>query len=341
MITSRDRTIRTLNHEPVDRAPRDLRAAPGVAMLRGDELEEMRFRYSSDIVEPEFSRPRGQRARGTPFTVGTYTDAWGCTYTVRDRGAVGRLVHSPLADLSAMADYELPLELLAGQCTSEVNRSCASTSRFVLARAEVNPFERLGLLRGNEAALVDMAASTKPIRRLLAMIHDFFCREMEFWAATDVDGVAFSDTIGLQSALRIESGVWRNLLRPLYRDYVDILHRSDKFVFFTSGANITPVFGDLVEIGVDAVNCPMSSADLEQLSRRFRGEVTFWGEIDRHRLLPFGTPDDVRKAVFEIRRELDFGSGGVIAQCQWEPDVPFENVVALFEQWLEPMLAHA
>ena len=41
MTTSRERVIRTLNHEPVDRTPRDLWASPSTETSRGDELDEM------------------------------------------------------------------------------------------------------------------------------------------------------------------------------------------------------------------------------------------------------------------------------------------------------------
>ena len=42
-----------------------------------------------------------------------------------------------------------------------------------------------------------------------------------------------------------------------------------------------------------------------------------------------------------MAKVFDFGRGGVIAQCRWDHATPFENIVAVFERWLEPMLAHA
>ena len=96
-----------------------------------------------------------------------------------------------------------------------------------------------------------------------------------------------------------------------------------------------------MEIGVDAVHSQLFLMDVEQLAMQFRGRITFWGEIDSRRVLPFGTPGDVRAAVHNVRKALDYGRGGLIAQCEWGHDVPFENVAALFEQWMEPVLASA
>ena len=340
MVTSRDRVIKTLNQELVDRVPRDLWASPGIQELHGDELAEMTFRYPTDIEQPDFRYPRGDRASGSPYEVGQHSDAWECTWKVERRDAPGRPGPPPLADLARLDGYRPPCELLQKAKLGPVNRACAASSRFVLAWSETRPFERLQLLRGSEAALADLASGTKPIGDLLAMLHDFSCREMELWASSDVDGVAFMDDWGSQVALLLPTKTWRDLFKPLYREYCRILHDKDKFAFFRSDGNISAIFRDLVEIGVDAIHCRLFSMNLESLAERFRGRVTFWGEIDREQVLRLGAPDDVGAAVRRVRRALDFGSGGLIAQCEWGLDVPFQNVAAMFEHWLEPVPAH-
>jgi hypothetical protein len=340
MTTSRERTIAALNHQPVDRAPRDLWTLPGTQSFRGDEVQEMEFRYPGDISPADFEYPRGQMARGTACELGEYTDAWGCTWRVSQAGMIGEVKRPPLADAAKIAAYRPPEEFLQGFDFSRVNRSCAGTSRFVLAWTQTRPFERLQFLRGTEAAFIDLATGDRKIRDLLDRLHDFFCREMELWAASDVDGVEFMDDWGSQQALLISPETWRDLFKPLYRDYCDILHRHDKFAFFHSDGNISDIFHDLVEIGVDAVNSQLFCMDLESLARCFRGQITFWGEIDRQHVLPFGAREDVREAVRRVRRLLDFGSGGLIAQCEWGLNVPFANVDSVFDEWLQPLPMH-
>jgi len=340
-MTSRDRVIRTLNHEPVDLAPRDLWVARTIARALADEVAELQFRYPSDIVRPDIPVLRGERTRGTPYEVGEYTDAWGCVWQVRHRGTVGELIRAPLANPRDLSAYHPPLDLIDQIPVSRVNRFAAGTSQFVLAWSETHPFERLQTLRGAEAVFVDLADEAKHLRDLLGMLHDFSVREMEAWAATDVDGVVFMDDWGSQQSLLISPEVWRAWFKPLYRDYCDILHQRDKFAFFHSDGYIADIFHDLVEIGVDAVNSQLFSMDIEKLAEHFRGRITFWGEIDRLRILPLGTPQEARAAVERVRKALDYGRGGLIAQCEWGPGVRFENIAAVFERWMEPMLAHA
>ncbi len=337
--------MRTLNHQRVDRAPRDLWYLPGVEAARADEVAEIEIRYPRDIVPAELKYPPGKCSKGKPRRVGRYTDAWGCTWQVARRDTMGELRDPPLADAAKIGEYQPPFELVsrdrhAQARLAKVNEGCAATSRFVLGWSETRPFERLQWLRGREAALSDLASGTEGIRRLLTMLHDFSCRDMEMWAETDVDGVVFADAWGSTDSLLVDPEVWRDLFRPLYRDYCKILHAKDKFAFFQSDGNISRIFGELVRIGIDAINSQLFLMEIERLAKRYRGRVAFWGEIDRQHILPYGTSEDVGEAVKRVRKALDFGSGGVIAQCQWGPEVPLRNVAAVFEHWLMPLPMH-
>ena len=71
---------------------------------------------------------------------------------------------------------------------------------------------------------------------------------------------------------------------------------------------------------------------VEELGRRFKGRMTFWGEIDRQDLLAFGTMDQVGAAVREVRERL-YSNGGVIAQCEFGPGAVPENVMHVFRTW--------
>jgi hypothetical protein len=339
-MTSRELVIRTLNHEPVPRIPRDLWLPPGEDLALADGLAEMNVRYPSDVVQPEVGSVHGKKSSGKPNKAGDYTDAWGCVWHIGQRGTPPELKLAPLAEPGKIASYQPPTELLDRSRFAKVNKSCLATSRFVLAWSEVRPFDRLRRLFGSEAALMELARDNKDIRGLLATLHDFACKEMELWAGTDVDGVMFRDDWGTPEGLLLAPEMWRNLFRPLYREYCKILHAKDKFVFFHSDGNILDIFGDLIKVGIDAIHCQMHLMDVERLAKRFRGRVTFWGEMDRQRLHNPGTPEEFREAVLVIRRALDFGSGGVIAQCQWDAGVQIQTVASFFEQWLVPLPMH-
>jgi len=153
--------------------------------------------------------------------------------------------------------------------------------------------------------------------------------------------VAIRDDWGTDDSLIISLEMWREIFKPLYREYCKILHAKDKFVFFQSNGNMFDILADLIKDGIDAVHVQLHLTDPEKLAKRFRGRVTFWGEIASPDVLRSGNPAEQRETVLKIRRALDFGCGGVITQCQWDPDVPLQTIAAVFEQWLLPLPMHS
>ncbi|HIJ66605.1 MAG TPA: methyltransferase [Candidatus Hydrogenedentes bacterium] len=334
-MTSRERVIRTLNFDNPDRAPHDLWALPRVTAHRRAEVDELLARFPGDFASPEFRYGASSRARGAEGEVGRYTDAWGSEWTVGEPGVVGEVKNPPLADWRALESWTPPWELLDHADFSKVDASCAETDKFVKPGTEVRPFERMQFLRGTENLFMDLALQPPEFLRLRDMIHEFNVREMELWAQTAVDGVSFMDDWGTQQALLVSPDLWRALFKPMYREYCSILREAGKYVFFHSDGHIAAIYADLIEIGIHAVNSQLFCMDIEELARQYKGKVTFWGEIDRQRLLPFGTVDEVREGVRRVRRALDNGAGGVIAQCEWGIRDPKENIAAVFETWLE------
>jgi hypothetical protein len=335
-MTPRDRVIKTLTFGRPDRAPRNLWFLPGVEMFRGAELARMREMFPDDFTGAGVTYGRPLQASGTPYRKGRYTDEWGCLWEVFEDGVVGEVKGPPLVEWSALDSFRAPREILAGSWdTADAAR--AGTDTFILAGTSVRPFERLQFLRGSENLYRDMGWGDARFRRLLALVHEFFLEELALWSARDVDGISFMDDWGTQVALLISPAMWREYFKPLYAEYARVIRAAGKFVFFHSDGHITSIIPDLIEIGVHALNSQLFCMDIEELGRRYRGKITFWGEIDRQKILPFGTPPDVRRAVRRVRAALDEGSGGVVAQCEWGIHDPAENVAAVFEEWALPL----
>jgi uroporphyrinogen decarboxylase len=99
---------------------------------------------------------------------------------------------------------------------------------------------------------------------------------------------------------------------------------------------VYPLIEDFIEIGAEVLNpIQVSTAgmgDTAKMKQDFGDRLAFWGAIDTHRVLPYGTPEDVRE---EVRRRIgDLGPGGGYVLCSVhniQPDVPPENMMAMFE----------
>lgn len=331
-MTSRERVYKTLNHEPVDRPARDLWALPGVMMFKQDDYNDVITRFPGDLGRPECRYGSSRRAKGEPCVAGISVDAWGCEWHVGETGVVGEVKCPPLADWSALDTYTLPWELLDEADFSNTNRSCNESDKFMLGGSETRPFERMQYLRGTENLFMDLAYGVEEVYTLRDMVHEFNCREMEMWAKTDVDALFFMDDWGTQISLLISPDSWRNFFKPLYRDYCDIAHSYGKKVFYHSDGFIEDIYPDLIEIGVNALNSQLFCMDIEKLGCLYGDKITFWGEIDRQFILPFGNEEEVRAAVRRVKAALWKGTG-VIAQCEWGNDVSKQNIITMFDEW--------
>jgi uroporphyrinogen-III decarboxylase len=335
-MTSRERVIRTLRHQEVDRPPRHLWIIPYIDMYKQEEKTKFLERFEMDIADPNGIRyGKSPYGKGEACRKGKYTDAWGTEWEVLEDGVIGE-VKNPLIQTEEDLDgYKLPWEMLDGMnCEGQADHYRA-TGKFILAGSQVRPFERMQFLMGSEEFFVHMALETPLFTRLLAMLHEFSVRELKRVAAQTVDAVSFMDDWGSQTSLLISPDAWRKHFKPLYKEYCDIIKSGDKFVFFHSDGFIEPIYPDLLEIGVDAVNSQMFCMDMEELGRKYAGKITFWGELDRQYMLPYGTQAEVRESVRRLGRAVGFGRtrSGLIAQLSWEYVTPLENVIAAYDEF--------
>ena len=330
-MTSRELVVDSLEFRSPARVPRQLWLLPWAEMTWPAELAAIRRRFPDDIVtSPAFLR-EPLRTTGQEYEPGLFVDEWGCRFENRQAGIIGQVKDPVLRSWADLDAVRVPRERLSVD-VGKVDDFCERSGAFVLAKTWSRPFELVQFLRGPENLYLDLAERPEGLDRLLENVHRFYKEEMELWASTGVDALVFADDWGGQSSLLVSPGLWRELFKPLYRDYVEIAHRQGKYAFMHSDGHIAAILPDLVEIGLDALNAQLFTMDIAEIGRRFAGKLTFWGEVDRQHLLPYGTPADVGEAVGAVRRAL-WREGGVIAQCEFGIGARPENVAAVFEAW--------
>lgn len=332
-MDSRERVTRTIRFENPDRVPRDCWALPAVRLFELDKYEKLIEKYPMDIQPSQLTPGINDAVVKATKYGGTYVDDWGCVWHVGEPGVVGEVKHAQIDDWSKLDSFTPPMHLLKNCDHSYVNKLCAKSSKFVLSDITARPFERIQFLRGTENVFMDLAYGTKEIRKLIEIVHEFYLKDVESWCKSDVDGIFFMDDWGTNRKLLIPPSIWREIFKPLYKQYCDQIHSAGKFAMFHSDGNISEIYADLIEVGIDALNSQLFCMDIEYLAAKFKGEITFWGEMDRQRSLPFGTPEDIRQDVLRIRKLLDDGTGGLIAQCEWGKNNPEKNIHAVYETW--------
>ncbi|MEZ0537459.1 uroporphyrinogen decarboxylase family protein [Caldicellulosiruptoraceae bacterium PP1] len=336
VMNSKERVNRTLNFEEVDKIPRQLWFLPGVAMFRSKELNSIIEKYPNDIIGSVGIYRQGDKAKGELCKKGYYVDSWGSVFYVAEDGVIGEVKEPAIQDWEKLDSYQPPLEILDENLVGEVNKYCEQNKdKFIVGGTDIRPFERMQFLRGTENLFIDIALDEEKLYKLRDMLHEFYIKELSIWMKTDVDAISFMDDWGSQTALLISPESWRELFKPLYKEYCDIIHSHGKYVFFHSDGFIEDIYPDLIEIGINAVNSQLFCMDIEKLGQKYAGKIVFWGEVDRQYLLPFGKQEEVRKGVRRVAKAL-MPNGiktGVIAQCEWGINDPIENIQAVFDEW--------
>jgi uroporphyrinogen-III decarboxylase len=100
--------------------------------------------------------------------------------------------------------------------------------------------------------------------------------------------------------------------------------------------SIWRLLDDIADAGFDALNPVQTSAadmDPRALKDKYGQRITFWGGgVDTQRVLPFGTPEEVREMVRDRIRIFGEGGGFVFSAIHNVQDgVPTENLLALFQ----------
>jgi hypothetical protein len=340
MQGSRELVHRTLEFRNGDRVPQQLWHLPWASMYHPAELAKIKDEFPDDIVvapcegfpSTEGFQTRENDPNGNPYEVGTYVDGWNCRFTNYHRGVIGE-VKSPLItdrDWNERGELRIPNECIEIN-TDGINDFCRSTDAFVLAGDWARPFERLQFIRGTEQLYVDLILRPGGMFEVMEIIHNYYCRLLQAWARTDVDGLWFMDDWGAQSSLLINPRTWEELFKPLYRDYIEIARGHGKKIFMHSDGYILDIIPHLIELGLDALNSQIFCMGIENLGQ-FRGSLNFWGEIDRQHLLPRGTKEDIVRAAESVKRTL-WDHGGCIAQCEFGPGANPDNVYTVFAAW--------
>ncbi len=202
------------------------------------------------------------------------------------------------------------------------------------------PLERAFAMQGMDVFLANLIFYPEFAEALLWKIEER-CKVLmgHFLGALgdDVDIIKIGDDLGTQDSLMMSPDMYRRVLKPVHADYIRFIkERTSAKVFFHTDGDVFPLIEDFVEMGVDILNPIQTSAgtmsNLEELKSRWGDRLTFCGAIDTQRILPHGTPDEVRAEVRRVIEILGRGGGYMVSSVHSVMnDVPAENILAMVD----------
>lgn len=142
---------------------------------------------------------------------------------------------------------------------------------------------------------------------------------------------------GTQSSTICSADTYREIYMPYYKKVNNWIHENTSWKTFKHSCGAIEHFIPLlIESGFDILNpvqCSATGMDPKLLKEKYGKDIVFWGGgIDTQKLLPFGTPAEIREQVKE-RCEIFGKDGGYVFNSihNVQAGTPIENLVAIFE----------
>ncbi len=335
-MTPKQRVIAALRHQPPDRVPYQV----GFTV---PAREKMAAYYG----DPDFTAQIGNHMIVVPVirvewgvrdADGFYTDEFGLRWNRQVDADIGMPEGTLTPD--TLDDVAWPDPSEPGRFDRLGEAIEHHPDRFVVMALDFSLFERAWGMVGLESFLLAMVDDPAFVEAVLDRVLQFNLDLLEagLTQCPGVDAVYFGDDFGSQLGVMMGEERWRALLKPrLARQYARVRDHGT-FVLIHSCGKVDALFEDFVEIGVDCFNPFQPEViDTYQAKRDYTGRLAFWGGISIQRLLPYGTPDEVRSEVRRILADIGAAGGYIAAPSHDIPgDVPAENIAAMLDVLREP-----
>lgn len=332
-MTSRERVRRAIQFASPDRAPYFHRFLSATRERYGRFITDIEKQYPDDLADCGWQKPPS-----TTLVDGSFQnrDEWGCVRGTGVEGLAGIPIGHPLSDWKALKTYRWPdYSAIGGGWTTapDILRKYPDKYHWGIVPG-LNLFERMQALRGCESLLVDLGLRTREVYALRDRVVEIMLNAVHHWLPTEVDTIAFGDDWGTQNSLMISPSLWQEFFRPAYETLFGPVKQAGKFVQLHSCGMVLSIIPDLIDLGVDIINVQHTLIGLREL-KKFRGQVCFLTQMDGQRILPHGSPADVRQHVRETFENLGGPAGGIIGYACVGPDVPRENIDALYQSYVD------
>jgi uroporphyrinogen decarboxylase len=229
----------------------------------------------------------------------------------------------------------------AEELAEGARRLRASTDRAIVGLFGGNLLEMGQFYYRMDGFLMLLGAEPERAHRFLERLVEIHLRNLERYLAAvgpSIDVINFGDDLGSQNGPQISPRMYREFFQPrharMWRRAKELAPNVKVMLHCCGG--VRPLLPLLIEAGLEIINPVQISCrgmEAEGLKRDFGRDLVFWGGgCDTQRILPQGTPDEVRAHVREQVRVMGEGGGFVFQQVHnILSNVPAENILAMYE----------
>jgi uroporphyrinogen decarboxylase len=348
-MTQRENILSLFRRTGYETAPQDINLCPSLvaeyhkqtgADISYEDYYNLPLRRIMDLSYVKTDSEQFRKFYNEPLAEGTVFSPWGVAQEPAQdaRYHFVKMRHPMEAfdSVEQIQSYPFPVlpdnivDLLRGEADAIHAAGNASAGRM-----SVTIWETAWLLRGMEILLMDMMDDDPKAEILLNRLTEMSCRRARNYALAGVDILHIGDDVGVQRSLLMSEELYVDWLKPRITQVIAAAKtvKPDILIFYHSCGYILPLIPHFIDAGVEILD-PLQpeSMDFEEVHGKFGGVLSFSGTLGIQSVLPFGSPDDVKKLV---KKNMDIaGPKGGLLVCPThtvEPETPWANIEAYFE----------
>ena len=270
---------------------------------------------------------------------GTWLNEYGMR--MRQGDIYVEVVEYPLAFAESKADieaYSFPDPDAPGRYRdAEALIAKYKSDYLIIDDIEVTVFSLRHQLTGMEKLLIDMMMEVEYVVFLFEVCVEFQMQIGLRLIERGVDAIWFGDDFGTQVNLIMPPEIFRDQLKPIYKNMVDRFKQANHNIIpilHCDGA-VAELLDDIRDIGFEVFNPvqPGVPGHLPlDMKNRFGDKFAFWGAIDQQGLLPNGSDHELEQDIIEKISILGKDGGYMIAPAHiLQNDVSPERVIKFIE----------
>lgn len=349
-MTSRERVLKTFSFEKTDRMPVDYSGNGGINGKLMKYFKTDDYHVMLDALNVDF------RGVGVPYTgkplfkekAGYIVDGVYGVYSAWIEHASGGYWDFSYFPLKDAPDREIAEYPLANPDDFDYSAVAAAVARhpgralYAGSAGSADIINSTGRLMGMEQTLVNIITEDEATLTYINRVADMELKQLERIieaAKGRLDFIWIGEDLGTQIAPMISLELYRKVLKPIHKRYVDLAKAYKLPVMVHTCGSSSWVYGDFIEMGVKAVDTLQPEAagmSPEYLIKNFGGRLAFHGSISTAGPLAYGTPAEVERNLKETCEIYRPTRAYMISPTHSIQDnSPLENVLKMYEAALK------
>lgn len=346
-MTNRENFLALVRRQGYERVPVEFVLCPHLQevckeQLGAEDYQEyfgFPWRRVDDLRLKEHDTEKYRKFYQTPLAEDADIDEWGVGHEKSPNSMHMTRMRHPLEDMETIEEimsYPYPDYAQAdGSHQKAQVESIKARDLIALGDMQMTIWECAWYMRSMEQLFCDMMDENEIAEFLFDKVTEQSIIRAMSYVKAGVDVLFLGDDIGMQHTIMMSEKLYCRWIKPRLKKLIDTVkaENPDVVIFYHSCGFVDPFIPHLIEAGVEVLNPIQSECmDFEEIHRKYGDKISFHGTIGTQTVMPFGTPEEVKEAVW---RNLDIAGekGGLMVTPthMLEPEVPLENILAYVE----------